>query len=281
MATIVTRSGKGSALTHTEMDANFNNLNDDKVETSAIGTAAASDVTTSSTDTTAGRLLKVGDFGVGNPLSVYAIDFNSLTQTGVYALNGHADWNNSTNRPTSITNQQAHITVINKNNDSAEISQEVVLLDANRKFFRCSYFNGGWSSWQEIYHQGSILGTVSQSGGVPTGAIIERGSNANGEYVKYADGTMICQHILSFTTNQSSYLGRVSSAVQWDYPTAFYSYSEGAQTVFGTSSNTNSRFFVIAAGASTQSYNRLIMFKTDSSTDTTRDMRLTAIGRWY
>ena len=37
-----------------------------------------------------------------------------------------------------------------------------------------------------------ILGTVSQSGGVPTGAVIERGSNANGEYVKFADGTMIC-----------------------------------------------------------------------------------------
>ena len=32
MATIVTRSGKGSALTHTEMDANFNNLNSDKIE---------------------------------------------------------------------------------------------------------------------------------------------------------------------------------------------------------------------------------------------------------
>lgn len=37
-----------------------------------------------------------------------------------------------------------------------------------------------------------IVGTVSQSGGVPTGAIYERGSNANGEYVKYADGTMTC-----------------------------------------------------------------------------------------
>jgi len=34
MATIVTRAGKGSALTHTELDANFNNLNDDKVELS-------------------------------------------------------------------------------------------------------------------------------------------------------------------------------------------------------------------------------------------------------
>ena len=41
------------------------------------------------------------------------------------------------------------------------------------------------------YKKSNILGTVSESGGVPTGAIIERGSNANGEFVKYADGTMI------------------------------------------------------------------------------------------
>jgi hypothetical protein len=39
--------------------------------------------------------------------------------------------------------------------------------------------------------RGNILGTVSRSGGVPTGAVIERGSNANGSYVKFADGTMI------------------------------------------------------------------------------------------
>lgn len=38
MATIVTRAGKGSALTYAEADANFTNLNTDKVETSAIGT---------------------------------------------------------------------------------------------------------------------------------------------------------------------------------------------------------------------------------------------------
>jgi hypothetical protein len=43
----------------------------------------------------------------------------------------------------------------------------------------------------EIYGQGNILGTVSQSAGVPTGAIIEQGTNANGRYVKYADGTQI------------------------------------------------------------------------------------------
>lgn len=32
MSTIVTRAGKGSALTHAEVDANFTNLNTDKVE---------------------------------------------------------------------------------------------------------------------------------------------------------------------------------------------------------------------------------------------------------
>ncbi|MBF5006833.1 hypothetical protein [Diaphorobacter caeni] len=37
----------------------------------------------------------------------------------------------------------------------------------------------------------AILGTVSQSGGVPTGAIVQRGSNANGEFVRFADGTQI------------------------------------------------------------------------------------------
>jgi hypothetical protein len=35
MSTIVTRSGKGSPLTHNEVDANFNNLNTDKVEKTA------------------------------------------------------------------------------------------------------------------------------------------------------------------------------------------------------------------------------------------------------
>ena len=39
MATIVTRSGKGSALTHNEVDANFNNLNTGKLEIPSGGSA--------------------------------------------------------------------------------------------------------------------------------------------------------------------------------------------------------------------------------------------------
>jgi hypothetical protein len=40
MATIVTRAGKGSPLTHAEVDANFVNLNTDKVDILDVGTAA-------------------------------------------------------------------------------------------------------------------------------------------------------------------------------------------------------------------------------------------------
>lgn len=40
MATIITRAGKGSPLTHTEVDANFTNLNTDKLEASDLTAGA-------------------------------------------------------------------------------------------------------------------------------------------------------------------------------------------------------------------------------------------------
>ena len=61
MATIVTRSGKGSALTHTEMDANFTNLNTDKLETSG-GTLTGN---LSLADNVKAK------FGSGNDLEIY------------------------------------------------------------------------------------------------------------------------------------------------------------------------------------------------------------------
>jgi len=43
------------------------------------------------------------------------------------------------------------------------------------------------------FNRANVVGTVSQSAGVPTGALMERGSNANGTYEKYACGTLICR----------------------------------------------------------------------------------------
>jgi len=78
MATLVTRSGKGSPLTHAEVDANFTNLNTDKLELSG-GTMTGN--------------LSFGDndkaiFGAGSDLQIYHNGFNSyVSDNGTGSLN--------------------------------------------------------------------------------------------------------------------------------------------------------------------------------------------------
>lgn len=62
------------------------------------------------------------------------------------------------------------------------------------------------------YGPGNLLGPVTQWGGTPTGAVIERDNNANGEYVRFADGTQIC-------TNKVT--SSASGDVTWTFPAAF------------------------------------------------------------
>ncbi|WP_305972392.1 MULTISPECIES: DUF2793 domain-containing protein [unclassified Mameliella] len=64
------------------------------------------------------------------------------------------------------------------------------------------------------YGPGNLLGAVAQSGGTPTGAVLESGSNANGHYLRLADGTQICWHQMSSSS---------SGATLWSFPAAFAS----------------------------------------------------------
>jgi hypothetical protein len=70
----------------------------------------------------------------------------------------------------------------------------------------------------------AILGTVSQSGGVPTGAIIENVVNANGRAIKFADGTMICISPQLLCPGPTVVFGALyisPSVASWTYPAAF------------------------------------------------------------
>lgn len=78
---------------------------------------------------------------------------------------------------------------------------------------------------KDFFNQGNIVGTVSQSGGIPTGAVVERGSNANGDYVRFADGTQIC----------TASTGGGSSLFTWTFPAAFVA----APVVSGQTFNNN------------------------------------------
>lgn len=66
MATIVTRAGKGSPLTHNEVDANFTNLNTDKAELASP--ALTGNVTVASNSATAA--VTITQIGAGNALVV-------------------------------------------------------------------------------------------------------------------------------------------------------------------------------------------------------------------
>lgn len=63
---------------------------------------------------------------------------------------------------------------------------------------------------------GNLLGTVGQVAGTPTGAVIERGSNANGDYTRFADGTQICIQNIDLTYQTGSRL-----TATWTYPAEF------------------------------------------------------------
>lgn len=73
------------------------------------------------------------------------------------------------------------------------------------------------------YNQKNILGPVSQVGGIPTGAIIESGSNVNGRYTKYANGDMVCTAHLVFGTTVKGGHGSIfiSPTLVWTFPAQF------------------------------------------------------------
>jgi hypothetical protein len=73
-----------------------------------------------------------------------------------------------------------------------------------------SVAQGGSGGTSQPFTRANSLGTVSQSGGVPTGAVFETGGNlANGKWTKYANGDMVVHRRLSVTTAISTAVGSV------------------------------------------------------------------------
>jgi hypothetical protein len=68
------------------------------------------------------------------------------------------------------------------------------------------------------------VGTVSQTAGVPTGALFEVITNANGRAIKYADGTLVCErYIAPASLAVTSGIGSIFYAFCgiWTYPVPF------------------------------------------------------------
>jgi len=145
-------------------------------------------VTQTATDATAGRLLKVGDFGLGATAASLVTDYDALTVTGFYRNNAVAT---GTPIASSLFWSVLHIAHASDGTAASQLALRSAGVTSNDMWLRRKS-SGVWQPWAKVFHSENLLGTVSQTAGAPTGAVIERGANANGEYAKFADGTLIC-----------------------------------------------------------------------------------------
>lgn len=126
------------------------------------------------------------------------------------------------------------------------------------------------------YGPGNLVGTVSENGGIPTGAVVERGATPDGDYIRFADGTQICTITLPATgcTSSEGALFASSTAV-WGFPKAFAASSNVAVSGSGGAS---ARFIGFEAPTETQVGFKVLSTISDA---TALPPTATAIGRWF
>lgn len=126
----------------------------------------------------------------------------------------------------------------------------------------------------------AILGTVSHNVGVPTGSIMERGFNANGMYVRYADGTQICTRIVSIaaiapTPNGSVYVGSYIAGPQFASP-----FIEPPVSTCSYVGSTQLAWFSCAFPASTTNFHSAYPIH-PTGVQFSASVQYLAVGRWF
>ena len=144
------------------------------------------------------------------------------------------------------------------------------------------YYRGD-KSWQTLDKAAVGLGNVDNTAdasksvnyaasagttaAVPVGVVVSRGSNANGEYVRYHDGTQICWAAVNGG----------AALRTWTFPAAF-SYSVGASATPLRTASTTARIAIIRAlstgGLDTAVFDTLFNLTADP-------ILCTATGRWF
>lgn len=167
-------------------------------------------VQSGSLDATAGRLMPVGAFGLGAETPPVIADFTAALMPGFYRFAENA----ATGAPGSGASFQGYAMVTRALNGAAMVlAARQTSNPANQRAWIGTRTGAtGALTWQELFQPGNVVGTVAQSGGVPTGAVVESGSNVNGSYVRWADGTQICTNgNAAITTDPAAFTGPVTS----------------------------------------------------------------------
>ncbi|OBY75261.1 pyocin knob domain-containing protein [Acinetobacter gyllenbergii] len=209
------------------------NLNPNLSQVQGAGTAAGGTLTTSVSDDTVGRVLRVGDFGFGKPLrntDVGGADLNNITAVGFYGNDTFASATVALNFPETGVVGSLLVTSISGSNSYR--SQVYISATSGRIWYRSTSDLATWSAWRRLVDASSIE--------------YQRLVN-NG----FATNFMLTSAPLASFDNRGSFLGLQSTSANagaaGDYPGTFAQYVIGlnvASTVehaahicIGTSSN--------------------------------------------
>ena len=110
-------------------------------------------------------------------------------------------------------------------------------------------------------------------------SIIESGSNENGSYLKFSDGTLICYSTVTITTTINTAWGSMYESSQVSLGTTPYTFY-GSFIVTGTCVGTRSAFLENITDASVNSYGKTYLARPSSATSNDYKFQLIAIGRW-
>ena len=185
MSTIVTRSGKGSPLTNTEIDANFNNLNTDKLETGSLS------VTTNSAGT-AGLAYTSNVFTYTPPdLSGFAA-LSGAAFTGAITTNSTFDGRDVATDGTKLDGIEASADVT----DTANVTASGALMDSEvTNLAQVKAFDS--SDYATATQGATADAALPKSGGALTGAVTTN-STFDGVDIAVRDA------VLTTTTNTAN-----------------------------------------------------------------------------
>ena len=150
--------------------------------TLGLGTAALANITTSSYDTTIGRVMKVGDYGLGSTdLLDNTDDLNTLYRTGFYFAGG-------ANRPLAAGVAFGFLTVIT--NALNHCVQTFVPQSSSNKSFQRVAIVGVWGEWAEVWTGLNLVKTTSSVDNTP-GSILKVGDFGLGATRLSLDFTLV------------------------------------------------------------------------------------------
>jgi hypothetical protein len=162
-------------------------------------------------DITSGRVLRTTAFGLGTTdhVATRQSTGNSPLPTGFYSGSGGSA--NSVTFPHSGCRYNPFLT-LNRRISTGNYGIRRVFFNNNIPIVWGSSDSGAtWNVPNTLYGTDNLVGIVSESGGTPTGAVIEQGENASGQYIRWADGTQFCTNgDAAITTPAAAFTGTIT-----------------------------------------------------------------------